>query len=64
MKVDAGYFMIYDGGSEHAEIIGNLNGAMNKTKITTPRNQIFVVLDTNEKNNSSLRLYATVLRSK
>ena len=64
MKVDAGYFMIYDGGSEHAEIIGNLNGAMNNTKITTPRNQIFVILDTNEKNNSSLRLYATVLRSK
>ena len=64
MKVDAGYFMIYDGGSEHAEIIGNLNGAMNNTKITTPRNQIFVVLDTNGKNNGSIRLNATVIKGK
>ena len=31
MEVGNGYFMIYDGGSEHAEIIGNLNGAMNGT---------------------------------
>ena len=64
MEVDAGYFMIYDGGSEHAEIIGNLNGAMNNTKITTPRNQIFVVLDTNGKNNASIRLNAIVIKSK
>ena len=64
MEVDDGYFMIYDGGNEYAEIIGNLNGAMNNTKISTPRNQIFVVLDKNRKNNSSIRLNATVFKSK
>ena len=64
MEVEVGYFMIYDGGNEHAEIIGNLNRAMNNTKITTPRNQIFVVLDTNGKNNASIRLNATVIKSK
>ena len=64
MEANAGYFTVYDGGSEHAEIIGNVNGAMNNTKITTPRNQIFVVLDTNGKNNASIRLNATVIKSK
>ena len=64
MEANAGYFTIYDGGSEHTEIIGNLNGAMNNTKITTPRNQIFVVLDTNGKNDASIRLNATVIKSK
>ena len=64
MSVDAGYLKIYDGGSEHAEIIGNLNEAINDTKISTPRSQIFVVLDTNEENNPRVRLNATVLKSK
>ena len=64
MEADAGYLKIYDGGSHQAEIIGNLNGAMNDTKISTPRNQIFVVLDTNGKNNGSIRLNATVIKSK
>ena len=64
MEVDAGYFIIYDGGSEHAEIIGNLNEAINGTKISTPRNQIFVVLHTNGNNNEFVRLNATVIKSK
>ena len=64
MEADAGYLTIHDGGSEHAEIISNLNGVMNDTKISTPRNQIFIVLDTNGKNNASIRLNATVIKSK
>ena len=64
INVDAGYLKIYDGGSEHADIIGSFNKTMNDTKISTLRNQIFVVLDTNGKNNSSVRLNATVLKSK
>ena len=64
MNVDAGYLKIYDGGSEHAEIISNLIEAMNDTKISSQRNQIFVVLHTNGKNNASVRLNATVLKSK
>ena len=61
MEADTGYLRIYDGGSENAEMIGNLNEAINGTKISTPGNQIFVVLDTN---NASVRLNATVIKSK
>ena len=56
--------MIYEGGSEQAEIIANPNGAMNDTKISTPRNQIFVVLHANGNNNASIRLNATVSQCK
>ena len=61
MGADAGHLSIYDGGSQHAMIIGNLNEAINDTKISTPRNQIFVVL---HRNNASVRLNATVIKSK
>ena len=64
MEANTGYLTLYDGGSEQAEIIGNLNGAMNDTQISTPRNQIFVVLHTNGNNNASVRLNATVIKSK
>ena len=63
MEANAGYFTIYDGGSENAGIIGNLKES-NDTKISTPRNQIFVVLHTNGNNNASIRLNATVIESK
>ena len=55
---------MYNGGSEQAEIIANLHGTMNGTKISTSMNQIFVVLHRNGKNNASIRLNATVLESK
>ena len=64
MEADTGYLTIYDGGSEQAEIIANLNGAMNDTKISTPRNQIFVVLHANGNNNANIRLNATVIECK
>ena len=64
MEANTGYLTIYDGGSEQAEIINTLNGAMNDTKISTPRNQIFVVLHTNGQKNASIRLDATVSQSK
>ena len=64
MEDDAGFLKIYDGRSEHAEIIGILSEAINRTKISTPRNQIFVILDTNGNNNLSIRLNATVIKSK
>ena len=64
MEANTGYLTIYDGGSEQAEIINTLNGAMNDTKISTPRNQIFVVLHGNGNNNANIRLNATVIESK
>ena len=62
MEADTGFLMIYDGGSEQAEMIGNLNGEINDTKISTPRNQAFVVLHTNGK-NASIKLSAEVIES-
>ena len=64
MEANTGYLTIYDGGSEQAEMIANLNGAMNDTKISTPRNQIFVVLHRNGNNNANIRLNATVIECK
>ena len=64
MEANTAYFTIYDGGSEQAEIVGNLNEAINDTKISTPRNQIFVVLDTNGNNNARVQLNATIIKSK
>ena len=64
MDVDAGFLTIYDGGSEQAEMIANLTGAMNGTKISTPRNQIFAVHKTNGNNNAIIRLNAAVIESK
>ena len=64
MEANTGYLTIYDGGSEQAKIIGTLNRAMNNTKISTPRNQIFVVLHANGKNNANIRLNATVIECK
>ena len=63
MQADAGFLMMYDGGSEKAELIANLNGATNGTKISTSRNQIFVLLHTDE-NNIFIRLHAVVIESK
>ena len=63
MDVDAGFLTIYDGGSEQAEMIDKINGAMNGTKISTPRNQVFVKISTNGK-NASIRLNAAVIESK
>ena len=64
LEADTGYFKIYDGGSKYAELIRKLDGAMNDTKISTPRNQIFVVLETNGITNASVKLNATVIKSK
>ena len=54
---------MYDGGSEQAEMISNLNGAMNGTKISIPRNQIFIVLNTNGNNPANIRLNAAIIES-
>ena len=63
MEGDTSFLKIYDGGSEQAEMIANLNGVMNNNKISTPRNQIFVVLNSNGK-NTSIQLNATVMKCK
>ena len=65
MKNDDDHFTIHDGGSEKAEMIANHTEILNGTKISTstPRNQIFVILQTNGKNNAStIRVNAKVIK--
>ena len=64
MGADTCFLTIHDGGSEQAEMIASLNVAINGTKISTPRNQIFVVLNMNGNNNASIRFNAAVIKSK
>ena len=63
MEAYTGFLAIHDGGSEQADVIETLNGTMNERKISTPRNQIFVLLHMNG-NKASMRLNATVIQSK
>ena len=64
MEANTNFLTIYEGGSEQAEIIRTLNTAMNNTKISTPRNQIFLVLNTNGTNPADIRLNASIIESK
>ena len=64
MVTDASFLTIYEGGSEQAEIIKALNTAVNKTKISTPRNQIFISLNTNGNNLANIKLNAAIIESK
>ena len=42
------HLTIYDGGSDQVQMIANLTGQMNETKISIFGNQMFVVFHTNE----------------
>ena len=64
MEADTSLLRIYDGGSEQAEIIKTLNTAINNTKISTPRNQLFVVFTTNGNNAANIRLNVAIIESK
>ena len=64
MESTTSFLTIYDGGSEQAEMISTLNGAMNGTKISTPRNQIFVLLNANGNNPANIRLNVAIIDSK
>ena len=64
MEANTNFLTIYEGGSEQAEIIRTLNTAMNNTKISTSRNQIFLVLNTNGTYPADIRLNASIIESK
>ena len=64
MEDDASFLTIYEGGSEQAEIMETLNTTINNTRISTPRNQIFVVFNTIGNNPATIRLNATIIESK
>ena len=64
MEADTSFLEIYDGGSEQAEMISKLKEAMNGTKISTPKNQIFLVLNINGNNPVNVKLNAEIIESK
>ena len=64
MEADTSFLEVYDGGSEQAEMILKLKEAMNGTTISSPRNQIFVILNTNGNNSLKIRLNAGIIDSK
>ena len=64
IEAGIGFLIIYDGGSEQAEMISKLKESMNDTKISTPKNQIFVVLNINGNNPANIRLNAAIIESK
>ena len=64
MEDDASFLTIYEGGSEQAEIMETLNTTINNTRISTPRNQIFVVFNTIGNNPATIRLNATIIEGK
>ena len=64
MEDDASFLTIYEGGSEQAEIMETLNTTINNTRISTPRNQIFVVFNTIGNDPATIRLNATIIEGK
>ena len=54
---------IYNGGSDDSEMVANLTGAMNDTKISISGNQMFVVFKTNHEIISK-GFHALILESK
>ena len=38
--------MIYEGGSEHADLVKNITGIKKQTNVTIPSNQMFVRFET------------------
>ena len=64
MEDDASFLTIYEGGSEQAEIMETLNTTINNTRISTPKNQIFVVFNTIGNDPATIRLNATLIEGK
>ena len=57
------YLSIHNGGSDDSEIVANLTGQMNDTKISISGNQMFLVFQTN---NEIVRkgFHALIMESK
>ena len=36
------YLRVYDGGSKYSDLIRNLTGTYQNTKVSSPRNQMFI----------------------
>ena len=57
------HLSIHNGGSDNSEMVANLTGQMNDTKISIPRNQMFLVFKTNHEIVSK-GFHALIMESK
>ena len=57
------YLSIHNGGSDDSEMVANLTGQMNDTKISIPGNQMFLVFKTNHEIVSK-GFHALIMESK
>ena len=57
------FLEVYNGGSDDSEIVANLTGLMNDTKISISGNQMFLVFKTNNEIVSK-GFHAMILESK
>ena len=46
------YIKIYDGGSQYSEVVANLSGIYNQTKVSVPSNQVFISFEANSKSDN------------
>ena len=58
------FLEIYNGGSDDSEMVANLTGLMNDTKISISGNQMFLVFKTNNEIVSKAGFHAMILESK
>ena len=49
------YIKIYDGGSQYSEVVANLSGIYNQTKVSIPGNQVFINFEVNSKFNNKIK---------
>ena len=57
------YLIIHNGGSDVSEMVANLTGQMNDTKISIPGNQILLVFKTNHETVAK-GFHALIIESK
>ena len=47
LEQDKDYLSVYEGGSSNGKMLANMTGKKTDIEISTPRNQMFVVFNTN-----------------
>ena len=49
------YIEIYDGGSQYSEVVANLSGIFNQTKVSIPGNQVFINFEVNSISDNKIK---------
>ena len=49
------HIKIYDGGSQYSEVVANLSGIYNQTKVSIPGNQVFINFEVNSISDNKIK---------